>query len=258
MKIAITGKGGVGKTTLAGLLARGLARQGIKVLAVDADPDANLAGAIGLPAERAAELVPFSQMKSLAKERTGANGSGLFKLNPSVADLPERFALEHQGVKLLKMGSVEQAGGGCVCPEHTLLRALMRQLLVKGDEWVVMDMEAGIEHLGRGTAEAVDMLLVVVEPGQRSLQTAEQAETLARELGIARVAFVAGKVQGEEDLAFIRQRLGPGRKLLGHLSWSEALRAADRQGLAPFDCQGPFVAQAAAIQSQLQQELIHV
>ncbi|WP_028112263.1 AAA family ATPase [Ferrimonas kyonanensis] len=252
MKIAITGKGGVGKTTLAGLLARSLAEDSLRVLAVDADPDANLAAAVGIAAGSPQPL-PFSKLTELARSRTGAdqNSGGLFKLNPRVDDLPQQFWLEHQGVRVLKMGTVDHAGSGCVCPEHTLVRSLMRHLLLDRDEMVIMDMEAGIEHLGRGTADAVDLLVVVVEPGSRSVQTALQVEQLAQQLAIARVGFVASKVDGPDDLEFIRQALGPKRTLLGQLSWSDTLRRADKSGQSPFDFSGPFIEEVDAIKRAL-------
>ncbi|BAE84420.1 AAA family ATPase [Desulfitobacterium hafniense] len=252
MKIAVTGKGGVGKTTLSGTLARLLAADGYRVLAVDADPDANLASALGIPEENYRGITPFAKMKALAEERTGADGGygTFFILNPKVDDLPEQFCVEHEGIKLLLMGTVEQGGSGCVCPEHTLIKRLMQHLLVQRDEVVIMDMEAGIEHLGRGTAGAVDALIVVVEPGRRSVQTARQIQELAHDLGIQRVFMVASKVRSTEDLAFVGEALSD-FPLLGHVTFSREIMDADLEGKALFDLGGEPVAEIRKIKENL-------
>nr|WP_318381436.1 carbon monoxide dehydrogenase accessory protein CooC [uncultured Enterobacter sp.] len=252
MKIAIAGKGGVGKTTLAGLLARSFAADGRPVLAIDADPDANLASALGIPAARYAELQPFSRMKDLAKARTGAGeGYGsLFILNPKVDDLPEAFCVEHEGVRLLRMGTVEHGGTGCVCPEHTLLRRLMSHLLLERDDVVVMDMEAGIEHLGRSTAQAVDVLIVVVEPGLRSIQTARQIGELAADIGIRTLAYVGSKIACPSDKVFLEAQFSADQ-LLGYLSLNDTIRGADLSGRAPFDLGGDFMSELEVIKQRL-------
>ena len=180
MKIAISGKGGVGKTTFAALLARTLNEQGKSVLAIDADPDANLAAALGI--EGADKIVPIAEMKEMIFERTEAQpGSigGFFKLNPKVDDLPDALSARLGNIKLMRLGGVKKGGAGCICPESTLLKALVTHIVLCRDEVVIMDMEAGIEHLGRGTARAVDKLIIVVEPGRRSLDTAENIKRLA-------------------------------------------------------------------------------
>ena len=172
MKLAITGKGGVGKTTLASTLARLYADEGRPVLAADVDPDANLGLALGMSQEEVDSIVPISKMRTLVEERTGANEANkFFKLNPFVSDIPEKYAHEVNGVKLLVMGTVDVGGSGCVCPEHVMLKALLSALTYRKDDVVIMDMEAGLEHLGRGTAANMDQFLVVVEPGARSVQT---------------------------------------------------------------------------------------
>ncbi|MBN2965418.1 AAA family ATPase [Sulfurospirillum sp. T05] len=256
MKIAITGKGGVGKTTLAGTLARLFAKEGHSVLAIDADPDANLASAIGIGPEVFQTLTPFSKMKELAKERTGAeDGYGtFFRLNPKVDDLPEEFCIEHAGVKLLAMGTIDQGGSGCVCPENTLIKRLMQHLLVERDEVVIMDMEAGIEHLGRGTAESVDALIVVVEPGRRSIQTAHQIKGLAKDIGIERVFLVASKLQNPEDLAFLEAQL-PEFSFLGGVGFSEAIKEADMKGISLADGPLEILAQFITIKEALTAKL---
>jgi CO dehydrogenase maturation factor len=222
------------------------------VVAIDADPDANLASAIGISPQQLSGLEPISKMKELAKERTGATeGYGsLFVLNPKVDDLPERFFITHKGVSLLVMGTVDQGGSGCVCPEHTLVKRLMKHLLLERDDMVILDMEAGIEHLGRGTAESVDALIVVVEAGQRSLQTAGQIEKLAADIGIRKVAYVASKVTCESDREFIAAAL-PNKQLLGTISMSEQIREADRTGCSPFDCGGDVLKELAAIKKRI-------
>jgi len=249
VKIAVTGKGGVGKTTLSALLARAFAEHGARVLAVDADPDANLASALGVPAAALEKLQPISKMKELAKERTGAlDGYGsFFKLNPQVSDLPDTYSVQHQGVRLLQMGTVEQGGGGCVCPEHTLVKRLMKHLLLERDDVVIMDMEAGIEHLGRGTAESVDGVIVVVEPGQRSIQTARQITRLAGEIGIKKVFVVGSKVQDDRDRAFIEAAL-PEHHLLGFISYSEEIKSAD---MGEGSVTGQSAREACAIRERL-------
>ncbi|GAB4262211.1 ATP-binding protein [Thermincola ferriacetica] len=252
MKIAVTGKGGVGKTTVSGTLARIFADDGYRVLAIDCDPDANLASAIGIPEEQYRSVIPFSKMKKLAEERTGASGGygTFFILNPKVDDLPEKYCINYKGVKLLVMGTVDQGGSGCVCPEHTLIKRLMHHLLVQKDEVVIMDMEAGIEHLGRGTADAVDAMIVVVEPGQRSIQTARQICALAKDLGVKNLYVVGSKVRSESDMHFIKDSL-PGLPILGKVSLNEQIIKADMQGIAPYDLGGQVVQEIRAIKDRL-------
>ena len=205
MKLAITGKGGVGKTTLASTLARLYADEGRPVLAADVDPDANLGLALGMSQEEVDSIVPISKMRTLVEERTGANEANkFFKLNPFVSDIPEKYAHEVNGVKLLVMGTVDVGGSGCVCPEHVMLKALLSALTYRKDDVVIMDMEAGLEHLGRGTAANMDQFLVVVEPCARSVQTYGNVKRLAADLGVKRVRVVANKVRDERDEAYVR------------------------------------------------------
>jgi len=230
MNLAITGKGGGGKTTLAALLARSLRDRGYRVLAVDADPDANLAGALGLPEPE--KITPIAEMKDIIIERTGAKPGtigGFFKLNPTVSDLPEKLAREHDGVRLMVLGTVKSAGAGCICPESALLKALLAHLFLNEKDALILDMEAGLEHLGRGTALGVDMMIVVVEPGKRSLETAAAIRKLAAELKIKRLGVAASKVRNEDDLQFLKAELKD-YLFLGHLPLSEAIRQADLKG----------------------------
>jgi CO dehydrogenase maturation factor len=253
-KIAITGKGGVGKTTLSALLAHHYAERGWRVIAIDADPDANLASALGIPPESAAGIVPIAAMSDLIAERTGAKPGGygaFFRLNPKVDDIPERFAFRHRGVELLVMGTVDKGGSGCVCPESVLLKTLITHLLLRREEVLIMDMEAGIEHLGRATAQAVDAFIVVVEPGLRSVQTAQTILHLAADIGLQRVYAVGNKVREDGDTEFIRQHLA-GIPLLGVLPMTPRAIEADLKGMAIYDAAPELVAEAAHIAQALE------
>ena len=235
MKVAITGKGGVGKTTLSSTLARLYADEGRTVLAADVDPDANLGLALGLSQEEVDEIVPISKMRTLVEERTGANEANkFFKLNPYVADIPEKYSKDIKGEKLLVMGTVDVGGSGCVCPEHVMLKAILSNLSYRKNDVVIMDMEAGLEHLGRGTASNMDQFIVVIEPGARSVQTYRNVKRLASDLGVARVRVVANKVRDESDEAFIRQSI-PAEDLLGVIHYNPEIIDADRQGKSPYD-----------------------
>jgi CO dehydrogenase maturation factor len=237
MKIAITGKGGVGKTTLTALLAQVYADQGRQVLAVDADPSPCLAGALGFPLDLDVRMTPISEMDALIFERTGAKkGSvgGFFTINPRVDDLPERFSVVHRGVRLLKMGAVETGGSGCICPEAALLKTLFTNLMFRQDEVLLLDMYAGVEHLGRATVDFVDAMLVVAEPTRRSLGTAAQIKKLANDIGLNRLFLVGNKVRDEQEAAFLQSET-PGLPLLGWLPADLAVQEADRLNIPVYD-----------------------
>jgi CO dehydrogenase maturation factor len=257
VKIAITGKGGVGKTTLAAILARLYAGEGRKVLAVDVDPDANFGLALGFTEAEIAGITPIAKMKGLIEERTGAESDGLgkfFKINPKVDDIPDTYAVEKNGVKFLIMGTVEKGGGGCVCPENVLVNRLVSHLVVQRDEVVIMDMEAGLEHLGRGTASMVDRFIVVVEPGSRSVQTYHNVVRLAADLGVRSVSVVANKVRGAEDEAFCRENL-PQEALLGLIHYDDEIAKADRAGLSPFDTSEAAKQEIRSIKNKIETKL---
>lgn len=241
LKLAVSGKGGVGKTTVSAMLASLYGRKGTPVLAVDADPSPNLASALGVSKEVREKIVPLSQMLDLIEERTGVRpGSSygaMFRLNPQVDDLVDKFGLRvTDKVSLLVLGSVESGGSGCFCPENALLRRLVKHMVLDRDEVLIMDMEAGVEHLGRGTAEGVDLMLIVVEPGLRSVETAMRIKSLAADVGITNVAGVVNKVRTQEDLDAIRQELDKiGISCIGSVSLDAGMVRADLSGSSPME-----------------------
>ncbi len=241
MKIAVSGKGGVGKSTIAASLALILAERGSRVIALDADPDANLAYALGIPQAEQKEIVLIAQRIALIEERIGAKlgiYGQMFKLNPEVADLADRLTYKHRGVSLLVLGAVRNGGGGCACPENTFIQSFVNDLVLNKDENLIMDMEAGVEHLGRATAQGVDAMLVVVEPGQRSIECALQVERMCGDIGLTNLLYIGNKITCEADRKFIEEAL-PGRELIAFLPYSEKLRSADRDGVCAYDCLSP-------------------
>jgi CO dehydrogenase maturation factor len=251
MKLAITGKGGVGKTTLAALLAQVYADAGRQVLAVDADPSPCLAGALGFPSELRSQLKPIAEMDTLIEERTGAKPGtigGFFTLNPRVDDIPERFSVLYRGVRLLEMGSVDLGGSGCICPESAMLKTLFTHLMFRKDDVLLLDMYAGVEHLGRATVDFVDAMLIVVEPTRRSLGTAAQIKKLANDIGLTRLWLVGNKVRNQEEQAFLAAE-SPQLPVLGCLPADLAVQEADRLGI-PVYHHAPGLRNAAELIAQ--------
>jgi CO dehydrogenase maturation factor len=237
MKLAISGKGGVGKTTVSALLAQAFADAGRDVLAVDADPSPCLAGALGLPIDLQEQLSPISDMDALIEERTGAKPGtvgGFFTLNPRVDDIPDRFSVKYRGVRLLEMGSVDLGGAGCICPESAMLKTLFTHLLFREDDILILDMYAGVEHLSRATVDFVDAMLVVVEPTRRSLGTARQIKKLATDIGLTRLWLVGNKVRNDDDALFLQDNTS-GLEILGWLPSDLMVQEADRIGVPVYD-----------------------
>jgi len=260
MKIAISGKGGVGKTTLAALLAQVYADQGRDVLAVDADPSPCLAGALGFPDELREELHPVSEMDELIEERTGAKPGtvgGFFTLNPRVDDIPDRFSVSHRGVRILEMGAVDIGGSGCICPESAMLKTLFTHLLFRKDDILILDMYAGVEHLGRATVDFVDVMLVVVEPTRRSLGTAAQIKKLANDIGLTRLWLVGNKVRDEQEARFLEDGT-PGLPVLGYLPADLAVQEADRLGHAVYDYVPALREAAETMAAKLAEEVVAI
>jgi CO dehydrogenase maturation factor len=253
MKIAISGKGGVGKTTLAALLSQTFADRGREVLAVDGDPAPCLAGALGIPAGLLEGLRPIAEMDELIEERTGAKpgaSGGFFTLNPRVDDLPERFSVTHAGVRLLEMGAVDFGGAGCICPESAMLKTLFTHLLFRDDDVLILDMYAGVEHLGRATVDFVDAMVIVVEPTTRSLGTAAQIKKLAEDIGLTRIWLVGNRIRNDDDSAFVAAE-SMGMPVLGYLPEDPGVVDADRAGTPVYAAVPALRAAAARIADAL-------
>lgn len=240
LKLALSGKGGVGKSTFAAIFAHLAAGEGQRVLAIDADPDANLAAALGMPEQQRRSIVPLAERRTLIEQRTGAKVKGygqVFKLNPEVSDIAEKESARFRGIHLLVLGAIESGGSGCACPESVMLRALLTDVILYKQDCVILDMEAGLEHLGRGTAQGVDLMLVVAEPGQRAVETINSVRTMSGQIGIRRFAVIGNKVATDEDRLFLERAL-PTQDFLGALPFSETIRRADREGLPLIDIMG--------------------
>ncbi len=253
MKIAVAGKGGVGKTLISGTLARLLARDGFRVLAVDADPAMNLAYALGIPADVASKIVPIAENKGLIEERSGIKPESAFSifinLTPTVDDIAEKYGVVGpDGVRLLVMGTVRSGGSGCMCPANSLLRALIRHITLIERDAVVMDMEAGLEHLGRATVRGFDALLCVVEPGRQSIETAGRIKRLAKDINIKEVLAVGNKTITEEDEKIIGASLSKiGLDIICTVPFDQNIVRADILRVAPIDY-SPSSPAIAAIQ----------
>ncbi|HID98062.1 MAG TPA: adenylyl-sulfate kinase [Thermodesulfobacteriaceae bacterium] len=233
MKIAVSGKGGVGKSTITALIIQVLKEKGRKVLAIDADPSPHLARLLGFP--EADEIRPIAEMTELLQERSQRNGP-FYKLNPGVDDLPEKFMRRRDGINLMVVGSIQQGGAGCACADNAVLRSLLNALLLSPDEDIVLDMEAGVEHLGRGTIASVDHLLVVVQPYRGSLETARKIQRLAGDLGLSHLDLVANQVHGQEDIDYIVENLG--MEPVGIFPVSPKVKKAERKGIPVGDVSG--------------------
>jgi CO dehydrogenase maturation factor len=235
MKLAFTGKGGVGKTTIVALLARVLKDRGKKVLLIDADPDMNLATVLGIPSD--IQITPIVELKELIAERTGVEvgtPAPFFKLNPKVDDIPDRYCIDFEDMKLIVMGTVKKGGGGCACPENAFLKSLLSHLVIARDEWVLLDMEAGIEHLGRSTALGVNHMVIIVEPTKTSIETAHRIKKLSADIGIRSLHVIANKIQFPQEVTFLKNELGD-FNILEYIDYTEDIKKISMNIVTPME-----------------------
>ena len=239
MKIAVAGKGGVGKTLIAGTLARMFAKDGFNVLAIDNDSAMNLSYTLGIATDIKEKIVPISEMKKMIEERTNVSGAGLgvYNINPEVSDIPDRFKVSGpDGLQLLVLGSIEEPATGCLCPENALIRTLLYNLFVKRNEVIVVDFEAGLEHLGRGTAKGIDIMLVITEPSQKSLDLCSKIINLSKKLGVINIFLIANKIIDDSQIDAIHNRINEWEVPLYHtIPFDSDVGKADLNGISPID-----------------------
>lgn len=235
MKIAVSGKGGVGKTLVSGTLASFFAQKGFKVMAIDADPSPNLALTLGISVEEANMIVPISENAELLESKTKTDFPGVFKLHFTVDDIIEDNGMKSPyGVNLLVMGTVKSAGSGCACGANAVVRELLRYLIVDRDEIVVVDMEAGVEHMGRGTASQVDIMIIVADSSRKSLEIAKKLSGFAHQAGINNVFVVGNRVRDPEEKELITDFTEKnGLPLLALIPYDDIIVKADRVGEPP-------------------------
>lgn len=246
MKIAVSGKGGTGKTTLAALLAAELRRRDYRVTVIDADPNPTLAAALGFPP---APLIPLLEMSDEIEERIGSQG-GFIRLNPRVDDLVRRVAVAHDGINLIVAGGITHGGAGCACPQSVLLRRLLEHVVMELDEAVIIDLEAGLEHLGRRSAHEVDAMLVVVDPSRAGIETARRIRRLASEIGVARVLAVGNRIREPADVEYLAAQLD-GLELIGTIPYSDDVIEAERAGRPVTRIEGALPAAVALLTDTL-------
>jgi CO dehydrogenase maturation factor len=250
MKIAVTGKGGVGKSTIVALMARILRDSGKKVLAIDADPDMNLATILGVP--ESYTIIPIIELKGLIAERTGTEvgkPAPFFTMNPKVNDIPEKYCVEYQEIKLLTMGTVKRGGSGCACPENAFLKQLLSHLVLQREEWVLVDMEAGIEHLGRATAIGVDEMIVVVEASQASLETAYRVKKLANDIGLTHLRVIGNRIQDSSEKEFLEKNIYD-IDIMGFMDFSNEFRKINLKTASALTIEGTPVEQMTELLTQ--------
>ena len=239
MKIAVSGKGGVGKTLIAGILARMFANDGYEVLAIDNDSAMNLSYTLGIDKNTKEKIVPIKEMKSMIEERTTVLGAGpgVYNINPKVSDIPDKYKVTGpDGLQLLVLGGIEEPATGCLCPENALIRTLLYNLFVKRNEVIIVDFEAGIEHLGRGTAKGIDVMLVITEPSQKSLDLCKKIIELSKKLGVINIYLIANKITNEEQKEIINTRIQNwGVPLYHSIPFDPDIGKADLEGKSPID-----------------------